>query len=205
MIKSNFSLKSSLAQNKVNQVPKVSVSWQLKNKLRFEYILGMVSVKLAKLLSRTTGIPSLTSKLSLVAIKADGSRVNYGIVGQRVVTTAFVNYLVDQLQTETSDFGDFKFHDTGEGTTAAAIGDTDIETTDGIARVTGTQEEGASANIYKSVATMVYDSTKGITEHGLFNALTGGTLLDRTVFAVVNVVDTESIEFTFEITANSGG
>lgn len=205
MIKSNFSLKSSLSQNKVNQVPKVSVSWQLKNKLRFEYILGMVSVKLAKLLSRTTGIPSLTSKLSLVAIKADGSRVNYGIVGQRVVTTAFVNYLVDQLQTETSDFGDFKFHDTGEGTTAAAIGNTDIETTDGIARVTGTQEEGASANIYKSVATMVYDSTKGITEHGLFNALTGGILLDRTVFAVVNVVDTESIEFTFEITANSGG
>jgi len=125
-------------------------------------------------------------------------------VKDRVVTTAFVNFLVDQLQTETSVFGDFKYHDSGIGTTAEAIGNTGMETPWGGSRDTGTQVEGASANIYKSVATTTYNATKAITEHGLFNASSDGTLMDRTVFAAINVVDTNQIEWTFQITFTAG-
>uniref|UniRef100_A0A6M3IVS9 Putative tail fiber protein n=1 Tax=viral metagenome TaxID=1070528 RepID=A0A6M3IVS9_9ZZZZ len=123
----------------------------------------------------------------------------------RVVTDAFVNYVVDNLQAELAAFGDFKFHEMGLGVVAEAAGDTALGTTTGIARATGTQIEGATANIYKSVGTITADTTEAITEHGLFNIATAGTMMDRTVFAAINVVSGNQIEFTFQITFSSGG
>ena len=108
------------------------------------------------------------------------------------------------MQTETSVFGDFKFHDSGVGTTAEAAGDTGIETTDGESRATGTQTESAS-NAYRSVGTISYTTTKAITEHGLFNDASAGTLMDRSVFAAINVVNGDSIQFTYTLTLTAGG
>ena len=127
------------------------------------------------------------------------------VVKDKVVTDAFVDFVVDQLQTESSIFGDFKYHEMGLGSTAENASDTALETTTGIARVTGTQTEGSSSNIYKSVGTITADTTENIREHGLFNASTGVTLMDRTVFAIIGVVSGNQIEFTFEITLSSGG
>ena len=127
------------------------------------------------------------------------------LVINKVVTDAFVNFVVDQLQAESSIFGDFKYHEMGLGSTAENAADTALETTTGIARATGTQTEGSSANIYKSVGTVTADATEAIREHGLFNASTGVTLMDRTVFAAIDVVSGNQIEFTFEITLSSGG
>jgi len=129
---------------------------------------------------------------------------NYEEVGRREVpnkkvTTAFVNFIVAQLQTESSIFGDFKYHESGEGNTAESAADTALETTCGEARVSGTQEEGAETYEYKSIATHTYADTFAIVEHGLFNASTGVTLMDRTVFAVINVISGDKIEFTFTI------
>lgn len=125
--------------------------------------------------------------------------------GHKCVTDAFVAFIVDQLQTETSAFGDFKYHDSGTGTGAEAAGDTTLGTPCGDARDAGTQTEGATGNIYKSVATHTYDESLAITEHGLFNAAADGTLMDRTKFAAVNVANGEQIEFTFQITFTAGG
>ena len=72
-------------------------------------------------------------------------------------------------------------------------------------RVVGTQEEGATANIYKSVATISYSGSYAITEHGLFNASSGGALMDRTKFPAINVISGDSIQFSFQITFSSGG
>jgi hypothetical protein len=147
----------------------------------------------------------MMGRLYAVLSRADGTKINYGLISTRVVTTAFVNFFVDQLQTETSEWGDFLYHDSGVGTTAAAVGDTDIETTDGESRATGTQTEGASANIYRSVGTISYTSTLAITEHGLFSQATGATLMDRHVFSAINVVNGDSIQFTYEHTYTAGG
>jgi hypothetical protein len=159
---------------------------------------------LARVLSRVTGIPTLTSDLRVLLIRRDGTRIDYGVVGYRVVTTAFVSFVVDQLQTETSVFGDFKYHDSGVGVTAEDAADTAIETTDGESRATGTQAE-ASATAYRSVGTVSYTTTKAITEHGLFNDVTAGTLMDRTVFTAVNVVNGDSCSFTYTLTVSAGG
>jgi hypothetical protein len=189
---------------KVIRAPRAPWTWRVRNTLRWPYWAGWLAVFLAKTLSRVTGIPTLTSSLRVLLIKRDGTRINYGVVGYRVVTTAWVNFVVDQLQTETSVFGDFKFHDSGVGTTAENVADVGIETTDGESRATGTQTEGA-ANAYVSVGLIAYTTTKAITEHGLFNDATTGTLMDRTVFAAVNVENGDSISFTYTLTVSAGG
>lgn len=125
------------------------------------------------------------------------------------VTDAFVAFVVDAMipngGAQLALLDDFKYHDSGTGVGAEAAGDTALGTPWGGARDTGTQLEGATANIYKSVATTTYDGDYAITEHGLFNVGAAGTLMDRTKFAAVNVSNTEKIEFTYQLTLSSGG
>lgn len=114
------------------------------------------------------------------------------MVRDKLVTTAFVDFIVDQLQTESSEFGDFKFHQCGLGVTAENITDTAIETDTGISPVTGTQTE-TDHDTYKSVATMTMDATEAITEHVLMSQSGAGTCMDRTLFSAINVVSGNQI------------
>lgn len=191
-------------QVKLIRPPGPGLAWKISNNLRWSYLFGWAANGAAKALTALTGIPTMTGELSILLLRGDGTKVNYGVVSRRVVTTAFVNYMVDQLQTETSAWGDLKYHDSGVGTTAENVANTDIETTDGESRVAGTQTEGA-ANVYVSVGTISYTTSKAITEHGLFNAASSGTLLDRSVFSAVNVVNGDSIQFSFSFTVSAGG
>lgn len=185
--------------------PRASFTWRVENNLRKDYIRGKLGAMLAPYFTKVFGHRTWVGSLAIKHQKAGGSVIDYGIVSYLLVTTAFVEFVVDQLQTETSEFGDFKFHDSGVGVTGANIADTDIETTDGESRATGSQTEGGSANIYKSVGTISYTSTKAITEHGLFSQSTGTTLMDRHTFSAINVVNGDSIQFTFELTLPPGG
>lgn len=192
-------------RTKVIRAPKAPLRWRLANAFTRQYLKGRFFAWLAHQFSHFTGILTVHSTLSARLVKVDGSVVNYGIVSYRLVTTAFAEFAVDNLVADTTEWGDFKYHDSGVGTTPAAIGDTDIETTDGEARATGTQLEGASADIYRSVGTINYTTTKAITEHGLFSKATGTTLMDRHVFGAINVDNGDSIQFTYELTVDDGG
>ncbi|MHA2404681.1 MAG: hypothetical protein ACXADH_16900 [Candidatus Kariarchaeaceae archaeon] len=184
---------------------KAPLIWKLKNNLKWDYIKSWIANTFIAPFANKFGIATMKSELRAVKIFGDGRRVDYGVVCRRLVTTAFVEFMVDQLQADTTEWGDFKYHDSGVGITGAAVGDTDIETTDGEARATGSQIEGATAEIYKSVGTITYTTTKAITEHGLFSKATGTTLMDRHTFAAINVENTDQIEFTYELTVNDGG
>ncbi len=135
----------------------------------------------------------------------NGKEIGKRIVKNRVITDVFVQDIVDNLISPTGTFGDYKYHDTGTGTGGETPADTGLGIPCGETRDTGTQTEGASPNIYKSVATHVYAGTFAITEHGLFDTGTGGILMDRTKFVAINVLDTDEIEFTFIVTFQSGG
>ena len=195
---------SGSVQMKHIRAVRAPLGWRLRNALRWAYIFGWFVNGVARAFSRLTGVPTMTAELRGLLIRADGSKVNYGILSRRVVTTAFVTFMVDQMQTDTTAWGDYKWHDSGVGSTAENVANTDMETTDGESRVAGSQTEGA-ANVYVSVGTISYTSTKAITEHGLFNASTGPTLLDRSVFSAVNVVSGDSVQYTYSLTVNSGG
>lgn len=138
--------------------------------------------------------------------RADGRVISLGCIGKRVVTTAGVNYLRDDFAAGagSADVSNFKYHDTGTGTTAEAITDTGLVTPTGDARVVGTQDN-ATAKTYKSVATVSYTTTLAITEHGLFSASTVGTLWDRTKFSAINVQNGDAITFTYTLTISDGG
>jgi hypothetical protein len=140
--------------------------------------------------------------------------LDLGIVGRRVVTTAFVNYLRDDLANASggADVSTFKYHECGTGTNAEAITDTALQTPCTTAlnpdstRAVGTQDN-ATAKTYKSVGTLTFDAAgpTAVTEHGLFNAATTGVLMDRTVFAAMNVYAADSIQFTYSLTISDGG
>ena len=137
---------------------------------------------------------------------------DYGVVSHKVVTTAGVNFLVDAFQ-NTTEVENFKFHGIGTGTNAEAIGDTALQTEltteyTGNVRATGSQTEGASANIYRTVGTNTLDSgTPAITEHGLFSASSAGTLWDRSIFSAINLVGAngDGLQTTYDGTFAAGG
>jgi len=137
--------------------------------------------------------------LSIKVIRGDGRHEDLGVVSVQKVTTAFVTYLVDAMQNSTTSPVDiFKYHGVGTGTTAEANSQTALVTEVG-SRATGTSTE-TSALVYKSVGTVTPGGTYAITEHGIFSASSAGTLMDRSVFAAINVVAVDSIQFTYECT-----
>lgn len=180
------------------------LGWWIKNYFRPGFIKSLFAVKVIAPVARLFGIGTFYGRLEAVLFKQNGEVIRYGLLDYRVVTTAFVDFVTDQLQTESSVFGDFKYHDSGVGTTDPAITDTAIETTDGASRATGTQTESAH-NVYVSVGTISYTGSYAITEHGLFNDSSAGTLMDRSEFAAINVVSGDSIQFTYSFTVSAGG
>lgn len=141
-------------------------------------------------------------RLNAVVVRADGRREDYGLISTRVVTTAGVNAIVDAFQGSFT-IENFKYHGMGTDNTAENASDTALGT-EVESRATGTQTEGASANIYRSVATITATGSRAVVEHGLFSASSGGTLLDRSVFATINLSSGDSIEFTYELTVPAG-
>lgn len=141
-----------------------------------------------------------------------GEVIDYGVLSRRLITTAGVGFLVDAWQNLT-ELENLKYHGVGTGVGAEATGDTALGTESTTAtnpdstRATGSLTEGASANIFRTVGTTTFDASAAITEHGIFDqaATGGGTLWDRSVFAALNVIALDSIQWTYDMTASAGG
>lgn len=157
------------------------------------------------------GIPTMIGMVYAKVFKANGDVIDYGLVSCRVVTTAGVNYIVDRFQAATG-MDLFKYHGIGTGTNAEAAGDTALQTeltTQYIVnstRATGSLTEGASANIFRTVGTNEVDASVAITEHGVFTdaAVGSGTLLDRSVFSAINLVSSDQLQTTYDLTLTAG-
>lgn len=140
--------------------------------------------------------------LSAVRVRG-GKALDLGVVSVQKVTQAFTQYLVDSMQNSTTAPMDvFKYHGSGTGSGAEANTETALVTEVGT-RATGTTIEGATANIYKSVATTTYAASYAIIEHGIFSAASAGTMLDRSVISVVNVINLDRIIWTYQLTVNA--
>lgn len=136
---------------------------------------------------------------------------DFGLISTRVVTTAGANFLVDCMQGITEP-ETMRYHGIGTGNTAEAVGDTGLVTESTTAlnpdstRATGTLAEGGTANVFRSVGTVSVDASIACVEHGLFSqaATGGGTLLDRSVFAAVNLVSGNAFQTTYDFTITAG-
>lgn len=174
----------------------------------------------AELIERISASVVVESALSIVVFRPLTERgqrgpcgiEDLGVVCRRQVTTAGVGYIVDAFQNSV-ELENMKYHGLGTGTGSEASGDTTLGTeltTEyvGNTRATGTTTEGASANIFRTVGTVTLDSgTPAVTEHGVFSAASSGVLLDRSVFAAINLngVNGDAIQATYEFTCSAGG
>jgi hypothetical protein len=122
--------------------------------------------------------------------------------GPNLVVTTGKNHVADQM----SDQGEAAMSHmaVGTGTTAAALGDTALETElDRNALTSTTQGAGGDANkVTYSGDWPPGDGTGAITEAGIFNSASSGTMLCRRVFAVKNKGAADSLSITWEISFN---
>nr|BAR33983.1 Phage-related tail fibre protein [uncultured Mediterranean phage uvMED] len=88
----------------------------------------------------------------------------------------------------------------GTGTTAAAAGNTTLVTE--LDRNTLTSTTVTTNEIAYVCTWAAGDGTGAITEAGLFNASSGGDMLCRTVFSVVNKGSADSMTITWTITVS---
>jgi hypothetical protein len=175
----------------------------------------------AELVDRIASCVVVESSLSVVVFRPLTARgilgpcdvEDRGVVSRKVVTDAGVNYIVDAFQ-NTTEVENFKFHGLGTGGTAESASQTALVTeltteyNPNSTRATGSTIEGASANIFRTVGTNTIDSgTPAITEHGVFSASSAGTMLDRSLFAAINLVGAngDSLQSTYDLTFTSGG
>lgn len=191
--------------------PKSPLLWHLENWLRYRWrelplALLVWSLPLLKLI--VPGLTVLWGETRVRLLRRDGTWVDYGLAGRHLITTAGKNYLAGCFN-NTNEAEVFLYHGYGTGTTAAAIGDTALQTemttqyaTDNT-RPTGSQS--VSTNTYTTVATFSPNAggTIAVTEFGLFSQASnaGGTLFDRQVFSAVNVVaSSDSLQTSYILT-----
>jgi hypothetical protein len=90
----------------------------------------------------------------------------------------------------------------GTGTTAAAVGDTALQTSVASSRVTLTSTTVTTNNVAYVATFPAGTGTGALTEAGLFNASSSGTMLCRTVFSVINKGAADTLGITWTVTVN---
>lgn len=99
----------------------------------------------------------------------------------------------------------FTYIAVGTGTTAAAVGDTTLETelaADGLTRAAATASRvtvDVANDGARLTKTFTVTGTQAVTESGVFNDASAGVLLARQVFSAVNVVNGDSLAVTWTI------
>jgi hypothetical protein len=133
-------------------------------------------------------------------IKGPGGQVKCDEWHDNLVVTVGRNHIADQM----SDQGEAAMSHMaiGTGTTAAAAGDTALQTElDRNALSSITQGSGSDAHKVTYVADWpAGDGTGAITEAGIFNSASAGTMLCRSVFPVKNKGAADTLTMTWVLT-----
>lgn len=115
---------------------------------------------------------------------------------KNLVVTAGLGYIASRMKEATADV--MTHMAIGTDNTAAAAGDTTLGTEAARQALTSTT---VSSNTVEYVASFAAGTGTGaITEAGVLNGASGGTLLCRTVFSVVNKGASDSMTITWTIT-----
>jgi hypothetical protein len=142
---------------------------------------------------------SVKGRLSVVLLDAQGNVKQSQDIPNLVVSSGLA-FIASRMK-DTTDAA-MSHMAVGSGTTAAAAGNTALETQIG-SRVSLTSTT-VTANAVAYVATFAAGTGTGaITEAGIFNASTAGTMLCRTVFSVVNKGADDTLQITWTITLNA--
>ena len=141
----------------------------------------------------------LRGDVALVLRDKDGNVKDERHIENLIVDTG-LNFICDRMKDDETAMTHMAL---GSGSTAAAAGDTALGTQ------LGSREDLDSSTVTANQIVYVAsfeagDATGAVTEAGIFNAASGGTMLCRTVFSVVNKAadDTLSVNWTITLTAS---
>jgi chloramphenicol 3-O-phosphotransferase len=141
----------------------------------------------------------MTGELRITVTNPEGN-IKQEVVVPNLVVTAGKGYIASRMKDTTATA--MSHMEIGTGTTAAAVGDTALETAVSGSRVSLTSTT-VTANAVAYVATFPAGTGTGaITEAGIFNASSSGTMLCRTVFSVINKGAADTLGITWTVTVN---
>jgi hypothetical protein len=141
-----------------------------------------------------------TGTLKITVTAPDGAIKQEQEVKNLVVTTG-LGFIASRMKDATATV--MSHMAIGTGTTTAATGNTALVTESARVALTSTTVTGSSIAYVATFPAGTPASLTAVTEAGIFNASSAGTMLCRTVFAVVNkdVGDTMSITWTVTMAA----
>lgn len=137
-------------------------------------------------------------KMNVKAVLRDKSgRVKQVEEMHNLVVTTGLQHIADQLSASPGQSA-MSHMEIGTGTTAAAAGDTTLETALDRNALTSRTDSGAVVTYVGDWA--AGDGTGAITEAGIFNASSSGTMLARVVFSVINKGASDTLQITWTLT-----
>jgi hypothetical protein len=139
----------------------------------------------------------VTGNLKVVLTGPDGKIKDEQEFKNLVVTTG-KNFIASRMK-DTTDTA-MSHMAIGSGTTAADVGDTALETE--LGRVSLTSTTVTNNNVAYVATFPAGTGTGAVTEAGILNAGSGGTLLCRTVFSVINKGAADTLGITWTVTVN---
>lgn len=115
---------------------------------------------------------------------------------KNLIVNTGLNFICDRMKNDETAMTHMAL---GSGSTAAAAGDTTLGSQLGSREALDSDTVSSNTITYTS-SFEAGDATGAVTEAGIFNAASGGTMLCRTVFAVVNKSADDSLSVTWQIT-----
>lgn len=136
----------------------------------------------------------LRGDVALVLRDKNGNVKEERKINNLIVNTG-LNFICDRMKNDETAMSHMAL---GSGSTAAAASDTTLGSQ------LGSREALDSDTVSNNTITFTSsfeagDATGGVTEAGIFNATSGGTMLCRTVFAVVNKSADDSLSVSWQI------
>lgn len=144
----------------------------------------------------------LSGQLNIV-LKDKAGNVKETREEKNLVVNTGLAYIASRMKDTTK--GAMSHMALGSGTTAAAASQTDLVTLLGAREALDSTTISGSNNekvVYVS-AFEAGDATGAVTEAGIFNASSGGDMLCRTVFSVVNKAADDTMSVTWTITLSA--
>jgi len=142
--------------------------------------------------------PKASGELKIVLRDEKGNIKDERQVKNLVVTTG-VNYIADRMAYAAESA--MSHMAVGTGSTAAAAGDTALGTES--ARVSLDSTTQTNEDVVYVATFGAGTGTAALTEAGILNAASGGTMLCRTVFSTINKGASDSLEITWTITISA--
>ena len=142
----------------------------------------------------------ISGHVDIVITDKDGNVKETRSIKNLVLTTGKTFIAASMLKTTSNSPAAMSHMAVGSGSTAAAVGNTAMESQ--LGRVSLASASSSGAVVTYTATFPAGTGTGAITEAGIFNNSTGGDMLCRTVFSVVNKGADDAMSVTWTVTVS---